>query len=157
MCWSGSLARCVPGGERGGASVYWRELEIPRELVRVREPKRVVLCTFNVYDGPGSLREQRRQRRQRSATYWTQQADRVEATGMTEALFRAYYDNGMPLPGSVALRWFTLMRSQGNARPSNPSYSLVHRHDTYGSESQQMVRSDAVDAYTQDDVGPWLP
>lgn len=50
MCWSGSLARCVPGGERG-ASVYWRELEIPRELVRVREPKRVVLCTFNVYDG----------------------------------------------------------------------------------------------------------
>jgi len=76
---------------------------------------------------------------------------------MTEALFRAYYDNGMPLPGSVALRWFTLMRNQGNARPSNPSYSLVHRHDTYGSESQQMVRSDAVDAYTQDDVGPWLP
>ena len=114
--------------------------------------------------GPDSLREQRRQirrhqqeRRQQSVDFWTQRANRVEATGLTDAAMRRYHENGMPFPGNGALRWHTRMRNRGDARPSNPSYSLVHRHDTYGSESQQMVRSDAVDAYTQDDVGPWLP
>ena len=110
----------------------------------------------NIQGGPTSLRAQRRERRRQWADFWTQRANRIEAV-MTDADLRRYYENSMPLPGNGALRWFTRMRSQGNARPSNPSYSLVHRHDTYGSESQQMVRSDAVDAYTQDDVGPWLP
>ena len=122
-------------------------LHFARVLARIR----------NLQGGPGSLREQRRQRRQQSVAFFTQWANRVEATGLTDAAIRRYYESAMPLPGDGALRWFTLMRNQGNARPSNPSYSLVHRHDTYGSESQQMVRSDAVDAYTQDDVGPWLP
>ena len=118
----------------------------------------------NIQGGPDSLREQRRQirrhqqeRRQQSVDFWTQRANRVEATGLTDAAMRRYHGNGAPFPGNGALRWFTRMRNRGDARPSNPSYSLVHRHDTYGSESQQMVRSDAVDAYTQDDVGPWLP
>ena len=118
----------------------------------------------NIQGGPDSLREQRRQirrhqqeRRQQWVDFWTQRANRVEATGLTDAAIRRYHEMATPLPGNGALRWHTRMRNRGDARPSNPSYSLVHRHDTYGSESQQMVRSDAVDAYTQDDVGPWLP
>ena len=125
----------------------------------------------NIQGGPDSLREQRRQirrhqqlRRQQSARLFTQWANRVEAFG-TDAERRRYYENGMPFPGNGELRWFTRMRNRGDARPSNPSYSLVHRvnaSDRHLPPSQQalniqMVRSDAVDAYTQDDVGPWLP
>ena len=140
-----------------------------RRLLAILERNRLhfarVLARMQHFQGgPDSLREQRRQirrhqeqRRRTEVDFWTQRANRIEATGLTDAAMRRYYERGMPLPGNGALRWFTQMRNQGNARPSNPSYSLVHRHDTYGSESQQMVRSDAVDAYTQDDVGPWLP
>ena len=108
--------------------------------------------------GPGSVRERRRRRREQSVDLFSRWATLAERQrGYTEADSRRYYETGMDFPGNGALRWHTRMRNRGDARPSNPSYSLVHRHDTYGSESQQMVRSDAVDAYTQDDVGPWLP
>ena len=123
----------------------------------------------NIQGGPDSLREQRRQirrhqqeRRQQSVDFWTQRANRVEATGLTDAAMRRYHEMATPFPGNGALRWHTQMRNRGDARPSNPSYSLVHRvnaSDRHLPPSQQapfflMVRSDAVDAYTQDDLGP---
>ena len=144
-------------------------LHFARVLARIR----------NLQGGPGSLREQRRQRRQQSVAFFTQWANRVEATGLTDAAMRRYYESAMPLPGNGALRWHTRMRNTGNARPSNPSYSLVHRAQlqrpfrfaqlpslpdgstpldpSLWNVDHSMVRSDAVDAYTQDDVGPMDP
>ena len=89
-------------------------LHFARVLARIR----------NLQGGPGSLREQRRQRRQQHANYWAIQANRIEASGLNQAeLAQAGSLRRRPL--SDSLIWLTNMHNAGHGPSREGEWNLV--------------------------------